>query len=84
VLVAAALAARSCASSGDLTSQRATEIARSVQAFEPDDVQVRYVRRGVGKGIWAVSLYKGTARRPTRIQLVVVDAGSGEIVDDGR
>jgi hypothetical protein len=85
VLVLAALAARSCGSDGTVSNERAAEVARSVQQFEPDEVQVRLFRRGVDADpLWAVSLYKGTARAPTRVQLVIVDARTGEIVEDGR
>lgn len=85
VLFLAVLAARSCGSAGTITNERAVEVARTVQAFEPDALQVRFFRRGVNaEPLWAVSLYQGTARRPTRVQVVVVDARTGEIVDDGR
>ncbi|MBM3677219.1 MAG: hypothetical protein FJW96_04950 [Actinobacteria bacterium] len=87
VLVLAVLAARGCAnSSPDVTQERAVEIARKVIAFEPESMQIRFLQQGVPKprGIWAVSFYNGSAARPSRYQLVRVDAKSGRIVDDGR
>jgi hypothetical protein len=85
VLAAAALAARSCAdTSPDVSKEAAIESAREIAVFEPESVQVRFVRRGVpSRGYWAVSLYQGPARQPTRVQLVVVDANTGDVVDDG-
>jgi len=85
VLGAAALAARSCAdSSPDVSKEAAIESAREIAAFEPEHVQVRFIRRGVpSHGYWAVSLYQGPAQQPTRVQLVVVDANTGDVVDDG-
>ena len=85
VLGAAALAARSCAdTTPDVSKEAAIESAREIAAFEPESVQVRFVRRGVpSRGYWAVSLYQGPARQPTRVQLVVVDANTGDVVDDG-
>lgn len=85
VLVVAFALTKGCATSGDITNEQAEDIAREVQAFEPDEVQVRFFRRGVNAhALWAVSLYQGTARRPTRVQVVVVDALTGDVVDDGR
>lgn len=85
MLAVALLAARSCGSSGDVTSEQAREIASGVQAFEPDEVQVRFFRQGVNADpLWAVSMYQGTARRPTRVQVVVIDARTGDIVESGR
>lgn len=85
VLGVALLATRSCATDGDVSADQAIEIAQGVQAFEPDDIQVRFFRQGVPKSVplWAVSLYQGTPTSPTRVQVVVVDARTGDIVDDG-
>jgi hypothetical protein len=85
VLAVALLAARSCGSSGDVTSEQAVEIAHGVRSFEPDEVQVRFFRQGVNADpLWAVSMYQGTPRRPTRVQVVVVDARTGDVLDNGR
>jgi hypothetical protein len=87
VLVLALLAARSCAdTTPPVSADRAIEIARSVQDFEPGQVQVRFVRMGAPepRGVWAVSMYQGDAARPTRVQLVTVDSVTGRILDDGR
>jgi hypothetical protein len=84
VLAAALLAARSCADTTPEVSQdRAVEIAMGVKTFEPDDYQVRFVRQGIqGHAVWAVSLYQGDPREPTKVQLVLVDTTTGEIVDE--
>lgn len=86
VLVVAGLAARSCAQSGrNVSPDEAIEAARQVALFEPDDVQVRFFRRGVpSEPFWGVSMYQGTATRPTLVQVVIVDAKTGDVVDDGR
>jgi hypothetical protein len=56
-----------------------------VAVFSPRELQIRYVQQGAPKprGIWAVSMYQGDPRRPTRVQLVQIDAQTGDIVDDG-
>jgi hypothetical protein len=83
VLLAAFALSRACASAEqNVSSERAVEIARSSVAFTPEEVQVRFLRRGVpSRAIWAVSLSlvddQGT---PQRIRVVLVDARSGEIV----
>jgi len=84
VLGAAVLAARSCADNNpDISQERAVAIALSVATFVPDDHQVRFLRRGIpSQGVWVVSLYQGDPRQPTRVQLVVIDSETGEIVDD--
>ena len=84
VLGAAALATRSCADNNpDISQERAVAIALSVATFEPEDHQVRFLRRGVpARGVWVVSLYQGDPRQPTKVQLVVIDSETGEIVDD--
>ena len=84
VLVLAFAVTRGCGSDGSLDADDAKRAARSVQTFEPDQVQVRFFRRGVNSTpLWAVSLYQGTAKRPTRVQVVVVNATTGEIVENG-
>jgi hypothetical protein len=85
LLVLALLFARNCTGDADNVSQEAAiESARQVAVFEPDEVQVRFLRRGVPpRAFWAVSMYQGTATRPTRVQLVMVDATTGTVTDDG-
>jgi hypothetical protein len=86
VLLLSLVAARSCAnSSPEVNKDRAIQIAATVQTFEPDAVQVRFVRMGApqSRGVWAVSMYQGDAARPTEVQLVTIDATSGQIIDDG-
>lgn len=85
VLALALLTTRGCAGDGPVTKDEAIAKARSVQAFEPEAVQVRFLRRGLPpRPTWVVSLYRGSPTRPTRTQLVLVDSETGEIVDDGR
>lgn len=85
VLAFAVLASRSCAGGDqEVAKDDAVETARSVVLFEPDDVQVRFLRRGLpSRPYWIVSMYKGTYRNPTVVQVVIVDAATGEITDDG-
>jgi len=85
LLVVAALVARSCTGSeNNLTKDEAVEIAREVLIFDAESEQVRFVRQGVPtQGFWYVSFYNGSARAPTLVQLVKIDAASGDIIDDG-
>ncbi len=85
VLGIALLASRSCAGGDErVTREQALESARAVAIFEPDDVQVRFLRRGLpSRPYWIVSMYKGTYRNPTVVQVVVVDAATGDVTDDG-
>jgi hypothetical protein len=85
VLLAAVLVARGCGSGADVTKDEAIEIAKPVVIFDYERFQVRYVQRGLpARGYWAVSFYKGKPTRPTVVQLVLVDAKTGKIADDGR
>ena len=87
VLALALVAARSCGGAGDdpLTRSEAVEKAGTVSVFEPDGVQVRYVNQGIPpRGTWIVSFHEGPVEDPTVVQTVLVDAATGEIVDDGR
>ena len=83
VLVAAFLVSRSCGSSeGAITKDEAVEIARREVDYEPDGVQVRNVPEGIRpRRVWAVSLYTGTFRAPTRLTVVEVDAETGQVRD---
>lgn len=84
VLVLAFAVTKGCGSDGSLDADDAKRVAQTVQTFEPDEVQVRFFRRGVNSTpLWAVSMYQGTAKRPTRVQVVVINATTGEIVEEG-
>jgi len=84
VLVAALLVSRSCGSSEtQVSTERAAEIARGVIDYEPDRVQVRYLKRGFqSRGFWAVSLSTvdevGSYDRTT---VVVVNAQTGDVIE---
>jgi uncharacterized membrane protein YkoI len=82
VLVAALLVARTCGSSEPTVSQEeAIEIAKRQVNFDPREVQIRNVPRGIeGRRSWAVSLYTGTVSRPGTCRVVEVDARSGSVV----
>lgn len=82
VLLVAALFARSCGStSGEISSERALELARAEASFEPDREQVRLVQRGIPpRRFWGVSLYDvGANGRPTRVEVFLVDARTGDV-----
>ena len=84
LLLVALLVSRSCAAADRKVSQeRAISIARAATPFEPDRVQIRLVQRGIPpRAVWAVSLYDVTADgAPTRVNVVLVDGRTGEIVD---
>jgi len=85
VLAFALLASRGCAGGDEKVSQeQAVTTAVGIARFEPDETQVRFLRRGLpSRPYWIVSMYQGTFRQPTRIQVVTVDAITGEVVDDG-
>lgn len=85
VLFAAVLVARGCGSGAAITKDEAIAKAKPVVIFEYESVQVRYVQRGLPtRGFWAVSFYTGKPTNPTTAQVVMVDAKTGEITDDGR
>jgi hypothetical protein len=83
VLGLALLAARSCAdTTPEVTQDEAVEIAMGVKTFEPDDYQVRFLRQGVqAQPVWVVSMYQGDPRTPTKVQVVMIDSTTGEIID---
>jgi hypothetical protein len=83
VLFAAFLVSRGCASEGRNVSQdEAVAIARESTTFQPEKVQVRFLQQGVPpRPIWAVSLYDVDDRgRPTKVELIIVDASTGKVV----
>jgi Peptidase propeptide and YPEB domain len=81
VLLAALLVARTCGSSEAAVSQEeAIEIAKRQIDFEPRQIQIRNVPRGLeGRRSWAVSLYTGTVSSPGTCRLVEIDAESGRV-----
>jgi hypothetical protein len=84
VLLAAFLVSRSCGSSEtQISKERATEIARGVIDYEPDRVQVRYLKRGFqSQGFWAVSLSTVNAVGSyDKTTVVVVNGQNGDVVE---
>jgi len=87
VLVAAAVAARTCAAHDqDVSRDEAIEIARENASFtpcaEPGCVVVRAVQRGIPPQlVWIVGLAESldTDGNPIRFENFVVDAGTGEV-----
>jgi hypothetical protein len=81
VLAAALVAMKSCGREDRIDQDEAVAIAREQVAFEPDDVQVRYVQRGIPPvGYWAVSLYTtNAAGTPQRVRVVLVNATTGAV-----
>ena len=46
---------------------------------------MRYLNQGIPpRGTWIVSFYTGPPRKPITSQTILVDAETGQIVDDGR
>ncbi len=87
VLAVAGLSAKSCRGGGGdkLTREEAVAAAEAVAIVKGDNVLVRYLNQGIPpRGTWIVSFYTGPPRHPTTAQTVLVDAETGEIVDDGR
>jgi len=87
VLLVAFGVARSCGSAGrNVTADEAVVIARESTDFKPDKHQVRFFQRGIPQQPrWAVSLYDvGRGGGPIRVHLVVVDATTGAVVEQGR
>jgi hypothetical protein len=85
VLLAAFLVARTCGSSRpNVTQEEAIAIAKEEVDFEPRQVQVRNVPRGLdGERSWAVSLYTGTLEEPGQCRVVEVDADDGAVKGTG-
>lgn len=82
VLLVALLSARACSTDREVSQAEAVATAREKTSWEPDRVQVRLVQRGIPpRAVWAVSLYDVDANgSPTRVNLVLVDGRTGEIV----
>jgi Peptidase propeptide and YPEB domain len=87
VLLVAGVSARSCSGGGSdkLTQEDAVAAAEAVAVVKGSKVLVRYLNQGIPpRGTWIVSFYTGPARHPITAQTVLIDAATGEIVDDGR
>jgi hypothetical protein len=83
-LLAIFLVARGCQREGtEITQEEAVAIARDAVDFEPDRVVVRFVRRGASfRPHWAVSLsQEAEGGALTNVTVVVVDAGTGEVIE---
>ena len=82
VLVAALLFSNGCGSKGrNLSSDEAVAAARKEVSFEPDRHQVRFLQQGIPPHpFWGVSFYNvGKSGQPTRIELFLVDATTGDV-----
>lgn len=67
----------------EITSQEAIEIATGVVDFEPENVQVRLIRQGIGlRPVWAVSLAvpQPGSNDFSRLATVEVDAIDGDVL----
>ena len=82
MLLVAFLISRSCGSVGDEVSQdEAVRIARDAIDFDAEHHQIRLFKKGLDSvPYWGVSLYDGVRSRPTRCQIVQVDARNGNVV----
>lgn len=86
VLAIALVSARSCGGGGKdaLTQEEAIDAARAVAVVEDEKFLIRYLNQGIPpRGTWIVSFYTGPPRHPITAQTVIVDARTGQIVDDG-
>ena len=61
----------------------AVAIARAQIDFEPEDHQIRFIRRGIpSRGYWVVSFYiRKQAGGYKRVTVVLVDAASGRVTE---
>ena len=87
VLAIAGVSARSCGGGGSdaLTQEEAVAVAEEVSIVKGGKVLVRYLNQGIPpRGTWIVSFYTGPPRHPITAQTILVDAATGQIVDDGR
>jgi hypothetical protein len=87
VLLAAFLVSRSCGSTDpDIGQERAIAIARGELTFQPECVQVRFLRRGLrSEGFWAVSLWTLDAQGDfDKLTLVLVSAEDGRVAGVNR
>jgi hypothetical protein len=82
VIAAAVLVARSCGKTDPRVSEdQAIAIAKQEVDFEPNDVRVRFQKRGFSqREFWLVGLgIKGEDGRYQRATNVLVDANTGEV-----
>jgi hypothetical protein len=84
VLLAALIVARSCGKTeAEISQDQAISIAREQITFDPNNVMIRLVKRGLNsKEFWAVSL---SNKQPDgsldRLTVVVIDADTGEVTE---
>jgi len=84
VLLVALLVAKTCGSTETKLGQdEAVAIARQAVTFEPNLVQVRFIKRGFqSRPYWAVSL---SQRQPDgrleNVTVIVIDATTGDITE---
>jgi len=81
VLFVAFLVTKSCARQDNKISQdEAVAIARKHVDFTPDDFQIRYLPQGIPPVYyWAVSLYTVKNGQPDHVQVVLVNATTGDV-----
>ena len=82
----ALLVARGCGSEGrNVSDDEAVALAKKQADFTPERYQVRFVQQGLPPHpFWAVSLYdEGPRGRPTRYEVYLVDATTGEVTVQG-
>jgi len=87
VLAVAGVSARACGGGGNdaLSKEEAIAAAEDVAIIKGENVLVRYLNQGIPpRGTWIVSFYTGPPRKPITSQTILVDAETGQIVDDGR
>lgn len=82
ILAVAFLFARGCQEAArPVSSEEAVELARAEVSFTPDRHQVRFVQRGIpARGYWGVSFVElGPNGRPTKVEVFLVDARTGDV-----
>jgi hypothetical protein len=66
-----------------VSQDEAVAIARAQIDFEPEDHQIRFLRRGIpSRGYWAVSFFiRKEGGGYERVTVVLVDASSGKVTE---
>jgi hypothetical protein len=66
-----------------VSQDEAVVIARKQIDFQPEDHQIRFLRRGIpSRGYWAVSFFiRKEAGGYERVTVVLVDAASGKVTE---
>jgi hypothetical protein len=66
-----------------VSQDEAVAIARAQIDFEPEDYQIRFLRRGIpSRGFWAVSFFtRKEGGGYERVTVVLVDASSGKVTE---